>query len=103
VHIVVWEFRVRAEAEQAFLAGYGSDGSWVQLFRCAAGYLGTQLTRSTSDSRVFFTLDCWESKDSCDAFRAAFQAEYRALDESFSGLTEQERFVGVMDAPADAS
>ena len=97
---IVWEFRVRAGAERAFIDGYDANGAWVRLFRRSQGFRGTELTRSVRDLRVFYTLDTWESEDCYQEFRRTCQQEYEALDKSFEGLTEQERLVGILSAPA---
>jgi quinol monooxygenase YgiN len=96
MYVLVWEFRVRAEGIQAFLKEYGSAGDWAKLFRRAEGYVGTELARSTKDPQVFYTLDTWKSKASYAEFRAVFSNEYEALDKSFEGLTEHERFIGAI-------
>ena len=96
MYIIVWKFRVRDDATQKFIERYGSAGEWAKLFGRAAGYLGTELTRSVKDPQVFYTLDAWKSKASYDDFHAAFGDEYRALDKSFEGLTEQEQLIGTM-------
>jgi heme-degrading monooxygenase HmoA len=102
VYVIVWEFRIRPDAEQQFLEGYGADGSWARLFRRGEGYVGTELARSVGDPQVFYTLDRWQSESCYRRFREAFEREYEALDRSFEGLTAEERLVGVMSAPAKA-
>ena len=97
-HIIVWEFRVRDEASQAFIAGYGSAGDWAKLFGRAEGYVGTELARSVQDRKVFYTLDTWKSRTSYLEFHNRFGEEYKALDKSFEGLTEHERLVGTIDS-----
>jgi hypothetical protein len=44
--------------------------------------------------QVFYTLDTWKSNHA--EFHAAFSSEYEALDKSFEGLTEHERFIGAI-------
>jgi heme-degrading monooxygenase HmoA len=99
MYVVVWEFRVRRGAEEAFIAGYGSGGDWNKLFSRTGGYVGTELVRSVNDPRVFYTLDTWQSDAGFAEFRRRFSAEYEALDKNFEGLTEQERLVGAMVTP----
>jgi heme-degrading monooxygenase HmoA len=96
VYIIVWEFRVRNDGTPAFIQGYGSAGGWVRLFQRGEGYVGTELTRSVKDPQLFYTLDTWQSEAGYAEFRKAFGDEYRALDESFEGLTEHERLIGTI-------
>jgi heme-degrading monooxygenase HmoA len=100
MHAILWEFRVRPGREQEFERGYCPDGDWAQLFRRAEGYLGTELTRSTTDAQHYYTLDRWSSKAAFENFRQGFDAEYRALDAKFVGLTEREGRIGVLASDA---
>jgi quinol monooxygenase YgiN len=102
LYIVVWRFRIRPSAEQAFLEGYGPNGSWARLFRQGTGFRKTDLARSVEDLRVFYTLDEWNSEAAYGEFREAFRQQYEALDQSFEGLTEDERLVGVLEVPESA-
>ncbi len=96
MYVVVWEFRVRSGAEEKFVAGYGSSGSWAQLFRRAEQYIGTELARNVEDVQIFYTLDRWRSEADYAAFRRDFREAYEALDNGFEGLTEHERLIGKM-------
>lgn len=100
MYVVIWQFRIRPGAEQSFLQGYGSEGAWAQLFRKAKGYRKTELARSVDDPRVFYTLDEWNSEAAFREFREAFRQQYEALDQSFAGLTEEERLVGAFETPS---
>ncbi len=40
------------------------------------------------------TIDYWESKDACDAFRQRFAPEFEALDEQCERLTDDETYLG---------
>ena len=102
VFVILWEFRIKTGAEETFLAGYRSEGAWVQLFRRGAGFVETKLARDMQDTAVFYTLDCWKSEGAYEEFRAAFQQEYEVLDQKFAGLTEQERLIGVFQTPIPA-
>ena len=94
--MIVWKFRVCEHAAQAFIEGYGSAGEWAKLFGRSEGYVGTELTRSTDDPQVFYTLDVWKSKASYTEFHTAFGSEYQTLDKNFEALTEHEQLVGTI-------
>jgi heme-degrading monooxygenase HmoA len=91
---VLWQYRVRPDAVDRFLAHYGPGGDWVRLFRRAKGYRGTTLLRDATDDRVFVTMDVWTSEADRSAFLDEFAAEYRALDQACEDLTEWERPIG---------
>jgi heme-degrading monooxygenase HmoA len=84
-----WEFEVSPGHRDKFVATYGSDGPWVQLFRQGAGYLGTELIEVAPTRWV--TVDRWTSRASYEAFQAAFAAEYAAIDARCGSLTIAER------------
>ena len=58
VFVVVWEFDIRAGAEEAFLEAYGVDGEWARLFRRGTGFLRVELARSIAGVAV-----CQEADD----------------------------------------
>jgi heme-degrading monooxygenase HmoA len=93
-YLVLWEFRVAAEATSAFERLYGPDGAWVGLFRTAAGYLGTELLHDDTDPARYLTVDRWDSQSAYDQFRQAHVARYRHLDEEGDRLTADERQLG---------
>jgi heme-degrading monooxygenase HmoA len=95
--VVIWEYEVRAGADAAFEALYGPDGAWVGLFRNHEGYLGTELLRGTD--RRYLSIDRWASAAAYDAFFAAAQPDYAAIDERGDALTLSERRVGVYTTP----
>lgn len=93
----LWEFRVAPEQLTEFQRHYGPRGSWVVLFREAAGYLGTSLLRDRSDPLRFVTLDRWENEQAYLAFRGAFATQYAQLDRRCQHLTTRETFLGAFD------
>ncbi len=94
VFVVVWEFDIRAGAEEAFLEAYGVDGEWARLFRRGTGFLRVELARSIAKSNRFFTFDYWVSREAFEAFGVEFATEYKTLDKKLTGLTERERRIG---------
>jgi heme-degrading monooxygenase HmoA len=93
-YVIVWEFRIRHEAEAEFVEKYGPEGSWVRFFRKGEGYIRTDLVRDVVDRLRFLTLDYWRSEEEFDRFREQNLAEYERLDKEFAGLTEQETRLG---------
>jgi heme-degrading monooxygenase HmoA len=93
-YVIVWEFRIRNEAEADFVRHYGPDGSWARFFRGSKGYIRTELVRDVADRQRFLTLDYWESEEQFSSFRGQNLAEYERLDKEFEGLTEQETRLG---------
>lgn len=93
----VWEYTVTAGHEAEFETAYGPEGTWVQLFRRAPGYLHTELLRDRRQPNRYLTVDLWESAGAWAAFRESFAAEFDAIDARCEAWTEQEREVGVFD------
>lgn len=97
-HVRLWRYRVPPEHRGEFVRHYRAEGTWVQLFRRASGYLGTQLWVDQGDPGIYFTADHWETKAAFDAFGEEFRAEYERLDAEYEGLTSAEEFLGAGDA-----
>ncbi len=93
-YVYVWEFQVTPGRKAEFLAAYGPQGRWAQLFARAAGYQGPQLLQDQEDENRFLTVDCWASAAAHAAFRERFEAEYQALDRECEALTAAERSLG---------
>jgi heme-degrading monooxygenase HmoA len=87
----LWEFRVAASA---FEFEYGPRGSWVTLFRTAAGYIETILLHDHADPLRYVTVDRWESEDAHNAFRSAHLKEYLEIDRRCQGYTTSEQSLG---------
>jgi heme-degrading monooxygenase HmoA len=94
---IVWEFIVREESLEEFQAAYGPQGSWVELFKRAEGYLGTVLLRSDQSANKFLTIDRWEGEVSYKRFRQQFAAEYAELDARLERLTVSETRIGAFE------
>ena len=96
MYVILWEFVVRPEKVEAFVAAYGSDGPWAQLFAQADGYLGTELLSSadSSQQQVFITIDRWRTVGHFARFEAQFDTQYRTLDTHLEELTLKERKLG---------
>ncbi len=96
---IVWEFEPEPSRVAEFEREYGANGAWGELFRRGNGYLGTELFKSATDPGHYLTLDRWTSRAAHDAFRAAFGAEYAALDARCEALTRAERLVAAAEGP----
>jgi heme-degrading monooxygenase HmoA len=96
MYVILWEFEVRPDKIDAFLAAYRSNGAWTKLFARADGYLGSELLSSLDTDRGprFVTIDRWRAEDDFVRFQQEFGSEYRALDTEFEGFTFSERKLG---------
>jgi len=94
MHVIVWEFTVKPEKVQDFVAAYKTDGDWAQLFRQAEGYGGTELLVATDGAERYVTIDRWRRAEDFAAFQERFGDKYRALDQQFEGLTLSEKKLG---------
>ena len=97
--IAAWEFCPRPEKRREFEEAYGPSGDWAQLFQKAEGYIRTELYRDEKKPGRYFTLDFWQSRAAFCTFKQQNSAEYRALDEKCSALTEEENFIGEYTTP----
>jgi heme-degrading monooxygenase HmoA len=95
----LWEFIVEPEQVEEFERHYGSEGSWVALFRQAPGYIQTLFLRDSMASHRFVTIDRWESADAHRNFPSAFSVQYADLDRRCERLTTRETLLGHFDEP----
>jgi heme-degrading monooxygenase HmoA len=100
MYVIVWEFVVRPEKVDAFVAAYKFDGAWAHLFAQADGYIGTELllTRRDATERdqgvTYITIDRWKDAEDFTRFQEQFGDEYKALDTELEDLTVSERKLG---------
>jgi heme-degrading monooxygenase HmoA len=96
MYVIVWEFVVRPEKIDAFVAAYKSDGAWAQLFAQADGYIGTELLLATERDQgmTYVTIDRWQHAEDFTRFQEQFGNEYKALDTELEGMTVSERKMG---------
>lgn len=90
----VWEFKVPFDLQVEFERHYGADGTWVELFRRAPGYVETLLLKDRSIAGRYLTVDRWQSEKAYLAFRSEFSAQYAQLDSECERLTSSESFLG---------
>jgi heme-degrading monooxygenase HmoA len=95
MHILIWEYKVKADKLPEFEKVYGPGGEWTRLFERAEGYLGSDLHRDLSAPQRYIVLDRWESKEAFESFRERFRAEYGTLDRRCEPLREQETLLGI--------
>ena len=99
-HVIVWEFRVRPDAEKEFVEKYGPEGIWARFFRGGQGFIRTELVRDVADRGRYLTLDYWRSEEEFKRFREQNQAEYKRIDRECEQLTEAETCLGnLLDQP----
>lgn len=87
----VWEYEVPEAHIDDFIVVYDAAGDWARLFQRGAGFVGTELFRSTDEGGRFVTVDRWEDKASWRAFLENWSAEYEQLDATMLGLAEFQR------------
>jgi heme-degrading monooxygenase HmoA len=97
MYVILWQFRPLEGRESEFERAYGPSGEWARLFRRDDGYLGTELLRSSEDSREYLTLDRWVSRTAYETFRRRFSSEYLRLDRQLEELTEEETPLGAFE------
>jgi heme-degrading monooxygenase HmoA len=90
MYIIIWQFIVKPGRGAEFEQAYGPAGKWVELFRQADGYSGTELLRHSVLPRHYITIDRWVSEAAYEAFRSRHADAYAAIDRRCEGLTEQE-------------
>jgi heme-degrading monooxygenase HmoA len=94
MHVILWEFEVDAEKAGDFIAAYGPNGAWTQLFRQAAGYLATELLCSADEPTRYITIDRWNNSEDFFRFQRDFADRYKTLDAELQSLTVSERKIG---------
>ena len=87
----MWEYEVSGDRTGAFIAAYGPDGPWGELFGRAAGFLGTELYRDAARADRFLTIDRWQDEQGWRSFLSAFGPAYESLDAQLEGLAATER------------
>ena len=92
--LILWEFEVKQGEEEAFEKVHGPEGPWVRLFQSDPHYLQTQLLKDPSRSRIYFTLDFWESETDYSQFKQTNQGTYEKLDKATEKLTIRGRSLG---------
>jgi quinol monooxygenase YgiN len=93
----LWEFIVEPEHVDEFERQYGPQGSWVQLFRQASGYIETLLLRDSTSPHRF--IDRWDNDEAYRRFRWQFSQQYAALDRRCEELTVRETLIGEFSEP----
>ena len=99
----IWEYTVKENRKPEFLAAYGPDGDWAQLFSIDSSFLGTNLLHDIENKDRFVTIDYWVSKGDLDAFKKQYSNEFASLDERCEEHTISEEFLGdfeVYNGPA---
>jgi quinol monooxygenase YgiN len=96
--VYLWEYTVKDTSREEFERVYGPSGAWVQLFKKAKGYLGTDLHRDQSNPLRYITVDRWATKGHRDAFRILFSEEFEDLDARCETFTVRENFLGDFDS-----
>ncbi|MGH2625789.1 MAG: antibiotic biosynthesis monooxygenase family protein [Anaerolineales bacterium] len=101
MHIILWQYAVDPAHRAEFERTYGPQGEWAGLFRRAEGYLGTSLLREVVATPIYLTVDRWTNAAAYRAFLAAWEPDYRALDERSRTLTAREVRLGSIETDQD--
>ncbi len=96
--VVLWEFDVKSECEERFIAACSPSGAWARLFSTDAKYRETRLLRNIAEPLRFVTMDVWESREDYEHFLRSSADAYHALDAEYAGLTTHERHLSSFDA-----
>ena len=91
MYVRVWEYDVAVEHGDAFVAAYGTDGDWAQLFQRGRGHVSTELYRNTATDARFVTVDRWTDEAAWRAFLEDWGAAYEDLDALLDRLTTSQR------------
>ncbi|MGA2992540.1 MAG: antibiotic biosynthesis monooxygenase [Candidatus Korobacteraceae bacterium] len=94
MHVIVWEFKPKADCEVEFERIFGPGGDWVRLFHKSQGFVGTELLRDASRPERYVTVDRWTSQEDFRHFRVQFGEEYESLDRQCQELIGEERRIG---------
>lgn len=87
-HLRLWRFEAAPGRREDFIAAYGPDGAWAQLFRTHPGYLKTELWEASDGS--FITADHWRSEADFDQFQLEAGDRYAMLDAELEALCGRE-------------
>jgi len=96
--VVLWEFDVKSECEEQFIAACSPTGEWARFFATDAKYRETRLLRNITEPLRFVTMDVWESREDYEHFLRSSGDAYQALDARFAGFTTRERHLSSFDA-----
>lgn len=92
--LLVWEYAVRAGANEEFESLYRPDGAWVELFHGSPGFVSTTLMKDTRNPQRYMVADRWTSLEAYELFRREHGPEYLVLDERGRRLYGAEHEVG---------
>src|SRR3990172_7069506 len=96
MHVVIWEYAVKADRVAEFEGIYATQGAWAQLFKKHPGYLGTELLRDVNHPQRYVTIDRWASSEAYNSFQVKWQDEYKELDARCENLTDRESLLGTL-------
>jgi heme-degrading monooxygenase HmoA len=95
----IWQYVVGPEFEEDFENAYGPDGPWVELFRCAGGYIRTELYRDRQNPSHYLTIDYWESFEAYQGFRNSMASKFEEIDAQCEKFTLEEKELGRLFPP----
>lgn len=90
--VIIWHYVVRPEFVDDFVAAYGPDGLWAELFSRSPGFIEVALVADDA-SAGFVTVDRWQDETAWTGFMDAFRSDYEELDVRLEPLTISEFLV----------
>jgi heme-degrading monooxygenase HmoA len=94
MHVITWEFTVRAGCEADFERVYGPRGAWAELFASSSDYVGTELWRDHAQPGRYVSVDRWKTADAFAQWKAQHAEAYLRLDAQCEAWTETETKLG---------
>lgn len=94
IFTVIWSFEIKKGCENEIERLYGSEGSWVKLFKTNTNYIKTELHRDIDNPAHYITIDYWKSKDAYYNFKEKVKAEFKKIDQLGEKFTIAEDYIG---------
>lgn len=98
---VLWEYIVKDDHRDQFIAIYSPDGAWSKLFSKHPGFIRTELIQDSSNPNRFVTIDHWVSLSAYSDMKHRSRNEYKAIDEHCEVFTVDENYIGVFELLSD--
>ena len=93
-YVYIWEYKAKNNSIKEFEEFYNSQGTWVELFKLANGYIKTDFFKDKIEHNRFITVDYWESYEAYDQFRIDFDEKFQELDQKCAHYTLGEKKMG---------
>ncbi|HJW96737.1 MAG TPA: antibiotic biosynthesis monooxygenase [archaeon] len=91
----IWEFHVKEGCERQFEAM--NRRNWPNFFMSSPHYRSTDIAKNLENSRIYLTVDKWDSREDFEEFKKAHRSEYDTIDSIHKELYESAKHVGWID------